>query len=98
MQTMILGAGGIEADPGAAASIRTGVLAVSAVLLKWFGRRDRYPEAGWLAYTVLVLGGLKLIFQDLPAGRPVTLFLSLTLYGGALWLVTRRRGSKGKLP
>ncbi len=80
-----LGAGpGPHADAAIVATIRTSLLALLAVALAWAGRRFRLLELSWLVYPVLGCGGLKLLFEDLPRGRPATLFLSLTLYGGAL--------------
>ena len=53
------------------------------------GRRLGWPELRWVAYTLVVLGGAKLVLQDLPAGRPATLVPSLALYGLALLLAPR---------
>jgi hypothetical protein len=52
-------------------------------------RRLRGPELRWLVPPALVVGGLKLLAEDVPRGRPATLFLSLAAYGGALVLVPR---------
>ena len=63
---------------------RTAVLAVLAVALAWAGRRWSLQELTWLVYPVLVGGGLKLLWEDLRYGQPITMFLALALYGGAL--------------
>lgn len=93
-----LGAGGLAlahlrslsgADPGALAALRTAVLAASALALAGARRRAGPAELAWLAYAVLVLGGIKLLLEDLPAGRPATLFIAFVVYGGALLLVPR---------
>lgn len=76
-------------DPGALSVLRTGILAGAAVTLAWAGRHPRLREARWWVYPVLVVGGLKLLFEDLAAGRPGTLFLSFVLYGSALILAPR---------
>ncbi len=76
-------------DVAAIATVRTALLAALAGAMAWAGRRFRLPELCGLAYPVLVVGGLKLLFEDLPRGRPATLFLSLTLYGGALLATPR---------
>lgn len=82
---LALGAGpGPHADAAVVATVRTSLLALLAVALAWAGRRFKLLELSWLVYPVLACGGLKLLFEDLPRGRPATLFLSLTLYGGAL--------------
>ena len=72
------------ADAGIVATLRTSILAAAALALAWTGRHDRFREAGWLLYPVLVAGGLKLLVEDLPHSKPATLFLALALYGGAL--------------
>jgi hypothetical protein len=72
------------ADAGIVATLRTSILAAAALALAWVGRQDRFREAGWLLYPVLVAGGLKLLLEDLPHSKPATMFLALALYGGAL--------------
>lgn len=85
---ILAGAPGPAADAGVLATLRTGVLAAASVLLAVVGR-GRLREAAWLAYGVLVVGGMKLLLEDFPNGRPATLFLGLALYGGALVAVAR---------
>jgi len=75
---------GLGAGAGIVATARTSILAAAALALAWAGRQDRFREAGWLLYPVLVAGGLKLLLEDLPQSKPATLFLALALYGGAL--------------
>ena len=86
---LIAGAGGDSPDLGILAALRTGVLSASAVVLALSSRHPRWPEARWLAYPVLVAVGVKLVFEDFPHGRPVTLFLALGLVGGALIAVSK---------
>jgi hypothetical protein len=80
---------------GALAALRTGVLALSAVGLAVAGHGPRRAEASLLVYPMLIVGGVKLLLEDVRAGRPSTLFVSLALYGGALILAPRlaRRGA-----
>lgn len=80
---------GPEADTGAVATLRTAVLAAAAVVLAFASRFNRWPEARWLAYPVLATTGVKLVFEDFPGGRPLTLFMALALVGVALLLVPR---------
>jgi len=76
--------GNTALDPAVLAALRTAVLAVAALGLAWAGRFERFVEARWLVYPVLVAGGAKLLLEDVAAGRAATLVLSFALYGGAL--------------
>jgi hypothetical protein len=75
---------GTPPEPGALATVRTGVLAGVAVLLATASRTERGREVGWLLYPVLALGGFKLLAEDLRFSRAATLFLALAFYGLAL--------------
>ncbi|MFN7988517.1 MAG: hypothetical protein U0529_13660 [Thermoanaerobaculia bacterium] len=80
---------------GAVAPARTAVLAAAAVGLAALRIRIGADEAGWLAWTVLVAAALRVLLQDLPAGRPVPLFVGFVLCGAALLAVSslgRRAG------
>lgn len=80
---------------GAIAPARTAVLAAAAVGLAALRIRIGADEAGWLAWTVLVAAALRVLLQDLPAGRPVPLFVGFVLCGLALLAVSslgRRAG------
>jgi hypothetical protein len=81
--------GGVVVDPAALAPLRTLVLAVAAILLAWICRFPRLKEAAWLVYPVLIAGGIKLLLEDVRAGRPMTLVISFALFGGALILAPR---------
>jgi hypothetical protein len=76
-------------DPAALATLRSTLLAVTALVLAAAGRRAGREELVWLVYPVLALGGLKLLAQDVPQGRPATLVLSFAAYGAALILAPR---------
>ncbi len=71
------------------AALRTVIISLSAYLLAWRWRSTRRPELRTLAYFALVAGGLKLLFEDLPGGTPMTLFVAFVFYGGALLLIPR---------
>jgi len=86
---LLSGTPGACADPGVVATIRTTVLATSALALAALGRIDRFKESAGLMYPVLVVGGLKLVVEDLPHSKPATLFVALAVYGGALILAPR---------
>jgi hypothetical protein len=51
-------------------------------------------ELGWLAYTVVALGTLKLLFEDLRFGNAASLVISFFFYGLVLIVLPRltRRG------
>jgi hypothetical protein len=75
--------------------LRTAVLAISALILAMAGRAEKLHEAVLLVYPVLILSGMKLLFEDLRTGRPATLFVSLVIYGGALIVAPRlARGAR----
>lgn len=80
---------GASADAGLLGTGRTAVLAALAVLFAWGGRRWDRAELTWLVYPALAAGGLSLLLEDLPNGRPLTLFFSLAVYGGALFATPR---------
>ncbi|MFN7913904.1 MAG: hypothetical protein U0Q55_01095 [Vicinamibacterales bacterium] len=75
---------GEAVDDGALATLRTVVLALSAVGLARLASRPAFGEALWLALAALVVGALKLLVQDFPSSRPATLFVALAAYGVAL--------------
>lgn len=85
----ISGRPGEGADAASLATVRTAVLAASALALAALGRLPRFREASWLVYPLLVAGGIKLVIEDFPQGRAATLFVGLALYGGALILAPR---------
>ena len=74
--------------PEAAAPARTTVLATAAVVLAAVRKRFGVEEAGWFAWTVLAAAALRVLVQDLPAGKPVPLFVGFVLCGLALLAVS----------
>lgn len=86
---LLTGVPGAEADLGFLALLRSAVLIISALTLALSSRHARWPEARWLAYPVLILVGIKMIFEDFPQGRALTIFPALVLIGGALMVATR---------
>jgi len=82
--------GWITASEAASVAVsRTAVLALLAPLLAWAGRRRSLVELTWLVYPLLAATGLKLLLEDFRHGEPMTLFLALALYGGALVVTPR---------
>ena len=87
---LLSGRPGGAADPAAvAATVRTVVCGAAVLLLAFLGGRGLFPEGRWLTYVVLLVGGLKLLVEDFPQGRPATLVLSLAVYGAALIVAPR---------
>jgi hypothetical protein len=86
---LLAGRPGAGVDAGLLAAVRTAVLAGSALLLGWIARWERLHEAAWLVYPLLLAAGVKLLVEDFPHGRPLTLFVALALCGGALILAPR---------
>lgn len=85
----LAGQPGADIDAARLATVRTGVLSASAVLLGAAARRPRLRQASWLVYPVLLACGIKLVIEDFPQGRPATLFVALAVYGGALLAAPR---------
>ena len=86
---VVAGRGDRSLDPGAFATLSTGVLALAALAVAWLSRQPRLREWAWLVYPLLVLIGLKMATQDFKHSRPATLFIAMALYGTALILAPR---------
>ncbi len=84
-------------DAGAFATLGTGVLALSTLLIAWMGRQPRFREWAWLVYPMLVGIGVKMATEDFKHSRPATLFIAMALYGAALIIAPRLRRSEPKL-
>jgi len=81
---------GVAISAGALAALRTALISLSAILLPVLAERfPQVQEAAWLVYPLLVLGGVKLLFEDLRSGSTAALVLSFALYGAALILAPR---------
>jgi hypothetical protein len=82
---------GGPAAAGAAklATIRTVVLSTAAIGLAWARRRAFFADLVWLAYPVLIAGGLKLLLEDLRTSGPAALVVAFGFFGAALILVPR---------
>ena len=71
------------------AGIRTVVTCFVALSLGFVATRFKRAELGWLAYAAVVLGALKLLFEDLRFGNAASLVVSLLFYGLILILLPR---------
>jgi hypothetical protein len=94
-------------DIGSAAGLamlRTGVVSVGALVLAALATRLEMPELRWVVYPILFALGLKIVLQDVPAGRPLSIAVAFVFYGAALILSPRllrthdRRTSEPDLP
>ncbi len=93
----LAGAPGPAADAGLLAALRTATLAAAATLLAWAGGTERCREAAWLVAPLLVATGLKLLVEDFPRGRALTMFVALVALGAAL-IATSRLARRGASP
>ena len=80
---------GSGVDPAWAAAIRTAILSLGAIILAALGSKRRLLELTWLVYPVLVVTGVKLVFEDLRHGNPLALFVSFAFLGVALIIAPR---------
>jgi hypothetical protein len=87
---------GVPATSPYCDSIRTGVLAISAVALAWAGSHSARAELSRLAYPLMILGAYRLLTQDMRQDVKTPLFLSLLLYGSALILLPRLSPRKAR--
>ncbi len=87
-------AGGMELNASHLSVIRTVVNCALALALGLLGSRWKRIELGWVAYTAVAFGTLKLLFEDLRFGNAASLVVSLLFYGLILILLPRltRRG------
>ncbi len=96
----LLASGGLSsADGGGAALLallRTGVLSGATLGVAALARRDAPRAARVLVPVLLALGLVKLALEDLRAGQPATMGLSLLLYGAAL--IVAPRLARGRAP
>ncbi|HTT24748.1 MAG TPA: hypothetical protein VMG82_37880 [Candidatus Sulfotelmatobacter sp.] len=67
--------------------IRTVIICGVALGLAILGSRLERAELGWLAYTAVALGTLKLLLEDLRFGNAASLVVSLLFYGLILILL-----------
>jgi len=82
---------GPESSHAYCATLRTSVVVISSVLLAWLGPRLGRLELTRLVYPAMVLGGYRLLTQDLYQDRKVALFLSLLIYGATLTALPKLR-------
>ena len=76
--------------------VRTIMACGVALALGYLGSRWKRTELGWVAYTAVGFGTLKLLLEDLRFGNAASLVVSLLFYGMVLILLPRmmQRGRK----
>jgi len=76
--------------------VRTIMACAVALALGYLGSRWKRAELGWVAYTAVGFGTLKLLLEDLRFGNAASLVVSLLFYGMVLILLPRmmQRGRK----
>jgi hypothetical protein len=79
----------MELVPSVLSVIRTVVNCALALALGFLGSRWKRVELGWVAYTALAFGTLKLLFEDLRFGNAASMVVSLLFYGLILILLPR---------
>ena len=86
--------GRVELNPSRLAVVRTMVNCALALGFGFLAPRWKRAELGWVAYTAVAFGTLKLLFEDLRFGNAASLVVSLLFYGLVLILLPRwtRRG------
>ena len=89
---------GAEATHAYCATLRTGVLALVALVVAWAGSRWPRLELSHLIYPAMLAGGCRLLLVDLHQDRKAAMVLSLLAYGAALMVLprlTRTRAAAG---
>jgi len=81
--------GRFDLSPSRLSVVRTIVNCGLAITLGYLAMRNRRVELGWVAYTALGFGTLKLLFEDLRFGNTASLVVSLLFYGLVLVLLPR---------
>ena len=80
---------GAQAPHAFCATLRTTVLAATAVMLAWLGSRHQRLALAPSIYLVLILGAYRLLLIDLRQDNKAALVFSLFAYGAALLLLPR---------
>lgn len=84
-----LAAAGMTVGESHVAIIRTLITCAVALAMAYSGSRWQRVELIWIAYGVLALVTVKLLFEDLHHGHPGSIAVSISLYAVALIAVPR---------
>jgi hypothetical protein len=81
----------VAAGDSYCATLRTGTVVAITLLLAAVGSRPDFRDFAHLVYPLMLLGGYRLLTDDLHQDRKAVLFVSLLLYGAALMALPRLR-------
>jgi len=90
------GLGAFLKEPGPLAALRTCILVALALGTALAGRWKKASELVWLPYPILGCAAVKLLLEDLPKGKPATMFVAFTLFGAGLLLVPKLLGRQAE--
>jgi hypothetical protein len=94
-----LAAGRADLSPSRLSVVRTVANCALALALGYLGSSWKRIELGWVAYTAVAFGTIKLLFEDLRFGNAASLVVSLLFYGLILILLPRlTRGTQTEKP
>jgi hypothetical protein len=79
-----VGTGHAEWGAARLSVVRTVVTCTVALGFGYSGSRWNRPELGWVAYTVVACGAVKLLLEDLRFGNAASLVVSFLFYGAIL--------------
>lgn len=83
--------GPAPADAAMVAILRTAVFSALTVATAWASRFPTLSPARVLCNPLMIILGMKLLWEDVRAGRPATLFISFAIVGIALMITPRLR-------
>jgi hypothetical protein len=78
------------------ATLRTGAVVGVTLLVAAVGSRPDFRDFAQLVFPLMLLGGYRLLTDDLRQDRKAALFLSLLLYGAMLIALPRLRRARAK--
>ncbi|MFN2238415.1 MAG: hypothetical protein ABR524_03395 [Thermoanaerobaculia bacterium] len=83
---------------GMVAFERTAILSIFTVLAAWMARYPRLSPGRWVANILMIGLAMKLLWDDLRFGTPLTMFLSLACVGIAMIVAQRLKGAAAPIP
>jgi hypothetical protein len=84
----------VAAGDSYCATLRTSAVVGVTLLLAALGSRPQFRDFAQLVYPLMLVGGYRLLTDDLHQDRKAVLFLSLLLYGAALMALPRLRRTR----